>query len=100
MDTVRPRLEKPISSVMGVRAYRYEALSGGSLVAGADDLDALVRLVERGWDPGAAEDVVVWDGYRVEAVLLHRPGPAPAVLRVGQVAGAALAGKAEGQDSR
>ena len=83
-------LEKPISSVKGVWAYRYEALSGGSLVAGADDLDALVRLVERGWDPGAAEDVVVWDGYRVEAVLLHRTGQAPAVLRVGQAAGGVL----------
>jgi hypothetical protein len=98
MDAIRPRLEKPISSVEGVRAYRYEALSGGSLVAGADDLDALVRQVERGWDAGAGEDVVVWDGYRVEAVLLHRPGQAPAVLRVRQVA--ALARKAEGQGSR
>jgi hypothetical protein len=100
MDAIRPRLEKPISSVTGVRAYRYEALSGGSLVAGADDLDALVRRVERDWDPGAGEDVVVWDGYRVEAVLLHRQGQDPAVLRVGQAAGAALAGKAEGKDSR
>jgi hypothetical protein len=71
-----------------VRAYRYEALSGCSLVAGADDLDALVRQVERDWDPGAGEDVVVWDGYRVEAVLLHRQGQAPAVLRVRQAAGA------------
>ena len=95
-----PLLEKPISSVEGVRAYRYEALSGGSLVAGADDLDALVRQVERDWDRGAGEDVVVWDGYRVEAVLLHRPGQAPAVLRARQAAGAALARKAEGQDSR
>ena len=85
-----PLLEKPISSVKGVWAYRYEALSGGSLVAGADDLDALVRQVERDWDPGAGEDVVVWDGYRVEAVLLHRTGQAPAVLRVGQAAGGVL----------
>ena len=67
-----PLLEKPISSVKGVRAYRYEALSGGSLVAGADDLDALLRQVERDWDRGAAEDVVVWGGYRVEAVLRAR----------------------------
>jgi hypothetical protein len=95
-----PLLEKPISSVKGVWAYRYEALSGGSLVAGADDLDALVRQVERDWDPGAAEDVVVWDGYRVEAVLLHRTGQAPAVLRAGRAAGAALAREADGQDSR
>ena len=79
-----PLLETPISGVTGVWAYRYEALSGGSLVAGADDLDALVRQVERDWDRGAGEDVVVWDGYRVEAVLLHRPGQDPAVLRVGQ----------------
>ena len=86
-----PLLEKPISSVLGVWAYRYEALSGGSLVAGADDLDALVRHVERDWDPGAGEDVVVWDGYQVEAVLLHQQGKAPAVLWVRQVAGAALA---------
>ena len=77
MDAIRPRLEKPISSVEGVRAYRYEALSGGSLVAGADDLDALVRQVERDWDRGAGEDVVVWDGYQVEAVLLHQQGQAP-----------------------
>ena len=91
MDAIRPRLEEPISSVKGVRAYRYEALSGGSLVAGADDLDALVRQVERDWDPGAGEDVVVWDGYQVEAVLLHQQGQAPAVLWVRQVAGAALA---------
>ena len=95
-----PLLEKPISSVKGVRAYRYEALSGGSLVARADDLDALVRQVERDWDRGAGEDVVVWDGYRVEAVLLHRRGQAPAVLRVRPAAGAALARKAEGQGSR
>ena len=100
MDTIRPRLEKPVSGVTGVRAYRYEALSGGSLVAGADDLDALVRQVERDWDRGAAEDVVVWGGYRVEAVLLHRQGQAPAVLRAGRVAGAALGGEAEGQDGR
>ena len=91
MDASRPRLEKPVSSVKGVRAYRYEALSGGSLVAGADDLDALVRQVEQDWDPGAGEDVVVWDGYQVEAVLLHQQGQAPAVLWVRQVAGAALA---------
>jgi len=83
-----PLLETPISGVTGVWAYRYEALSGGSLVAGADDLDALVRQVERDWDRGAGEDVVVWDGYRVEAVLLHRQGQAPAVLRVRQAAGA------------
>jgi hypothetical protein len=69
-------------------------------VAGADDLDALVRQVERDWDPGSGEDVVVWGGYRVEAVLLHRPGQAPAVLRAGRAAGATLAGKAEGQDGR
>ena len=100
MDAIRPRLEKPISSVEGVRAYRYEALSGGSLVAGADDLDALVRQVERDWDRGAAEDVVVWGGYRVEAVLLHRQGQAPAVLRARQAAPAALAGEAEGQGCR
>ena len=91
MDATRPRLEKPVSGVTGVRAYRYEALSGGSLVAGADDLDALVRQVERDWDRGAGEDVVVWDGYQVEAVLLHQQGQAPAVLWVRQVAGAALA---------
>ena len=95
-----PLLETPISGVTGVWAYRYEALSGGSLVAGADDLDALVRQVERDWDPGAGEDVVVWDGYRVEAVLLHRQGQDPSVLRVRQVAGATLARKAEGQGSR
>jgi hypothetical protein len=100
MDAIRPRLEKPISSVTGVRAYRYEALSGGSLVAGADGLDALVRQVERDWDRGAAEDVVVWGGYRVEAVLLHRQGQDPSVLRVRQAAGADLARKAEGQDHR
>ena len=94
-----PLLETPISGVTGVWAYRYEALSGGSLVAGADDLDALVRRVERDWDPGAGEDVVVWDGYRVEAVLLHRTGQAPAVLRVGQAAGADLAREADGQGS-
>ena len=99
MEASRPLLEKPISSVKGVRAYRYEALAGGSLVAGADDLDALVRQVERDWDPGAGEDVVVWDGYRVEAVLLHRQGQDPSVLRVRQVAGATLARKAEGQGS-
>jgi hypothetical protein len=75
-------LEQPVSTVKGVRAYRYEALSGGSLVAGADDLDALVRRVERDWGRGAGEDVVVWGGYRVEALLLHRPGQAPTVLRV------------------
>jgi hypothetical protein len=79
-------LEQPVSSVKGVRAYRYEALCGGSLLAGADDLDALVRQVERGWDPVAGEDVVVWDGYQVEAVLLHRQGQAPAVLRLRQAA--------------
>ena len=88
MDASRPRLEKPVSSVTGVRAYRYEALSGGSLVAGADDLNALLRWVERDWDRGAGEDVVVWGGYRVEAVLLHRPGQAPTVLRVRQAAAA------------
>jgi hypothetical protein len=86
MDAIGPRLEKPVSGVTGVRAYRYEALSGGSLVAGADDLDALVRRVERGWDPGAGEDVVVWDAYQVEAVLLHRQGQAPTVLRVPRAA--------------
>ena len=91
MDAIRPRLKEPISTIKGVRAYRYEALSGGSLVAGADDLDALVRQVERDWDRGAGEDVVVWDGYQVEAVLLHQQGQAPAVLWVRQVAGAALA---------
>ena len=95
-----PLLETPISGVTGVWAYRYEALSGGSLVAGADDLDALVRQVERDWDRGAAEDVVVWGGYRVEAVLLHRQGQDPAVLRARPAAGAALAGEAEGQDGR
>ena len=100
MDAIRPRLKEPISTIKGVRAYRYEALSGGSLVAGADDLDALVRQVERGWDPGAGEDVVVWDGYQVEAVLLHRQGQDPSVLRVRQAAGADLARKAEGQDHR
>jgi hypothetical protein len=26
MDATRPRLEKPVSGVTGVRAYRYEAL--------------------------------------------------------------------------
>jgi hypothetical protein len=83
-----PLLEKPISGVTGVRAYRYEALAGGSLVAGADDLDALLRQVERDWGRGAGEDVVVWDGYRVEALLLHRPGQAPAVLRLRQAAAA------------
>ena len=57
-----PLLETPISGVTGVWAYRYEALSGGSLVAGADDLDALVRQVERDWDRGAAEDVVAHRG--------------------------------------
>jgi hypothetical protein len=81
-----PLLEQPISGVTGVRAYRYEALSGGSLVAGADDLDALLRQVERDWDPAAGEDVVIWDGYRVEAVLLHRQGQAPALLRLRQAA--------------
>jgi hypothetical protein len=79
-------LEKPVSGVTGVRAYRHEALSGGSLVAGADDLDALVRQVERDWGRGAGEDVVVWDGYRVEALLLHQPGRGPAVLRVRRAA--------------
>jgi hypothetical protein len=81
-------LEKPVSGVKGVRAHRYEALSGGSLLAGADDLDALVRQVERAWDRGAGEDVVIWGGYRVEALLLHRQGQAPTLLRVRRAAAA------------